>query len=60
MIDPLLLDTEWEEAVGNKDEDTDESDDDQMGDDERWPYRATVKIFSSEDEYRNYQNGQND
>ena len=55
-----MLDTEWEEAVGNKDEDTDESDDDQMGDDERWPYRATVKIFSSEDEYRNYQNGQND
>ena len=53
----MLLDTEWEEAVEDKDE---ESDDDQMADDEKWPYRATVKILSSEDEYRNYQNGQND
>ena len=57
MADPLLLDTEWKEAVEHKDE---ESDDDQMGYDEKWSYRATVKIFSSEDEYRNYQNGQND
>ena len=57
MADPLLLDTEWKEAVEDKDE---ESDADQMGDDENWPYSATVKIFSSEDEYRNYQNGQND
>ena len=53
----MLLDTEWDEAVEDKDE---ESDADQMGDDENWPYSATVKIFSSEDEYRNYQNGQND
>ena len=54
---PLLLDTEWEEAELKDNEGTDE---DQMDEDDGWIYRATVKIFSSEDEYRNYQNGQND
>ena len=48
---PLLLDTEWDEAKWKDNKGTD---------DENWPYSATVKIFSSEDQYRNYQNGQND
>ena len=50
-----MLDTEWDEA-----DDDEETDEDQMDEDDGWIYRATVKIFSSEDEYRNYQNGQND
>ena len=58
---PLLLDTEWEEAELKDNEGTDEeTDEDQMNVDANWPYSATVKIFSSEEEYRNYQNGQND
>ena len=42
---PLLLDTEWAEA----------------GDENCWSRKATIKIFSNEEDYNNYLNeNQND